>query len=76
MGQVWTRLGLSMYMALKRPAEIKIHISGAIRNGLTRDEMRELILHSFLYCGGPAAFDAYKTMCNELPIIAALIKNR
>lgn len=83
-GTVWTRPGLSlrdrslmtlsMCIALNRPAEIKIHLRGAIRNGVTRDEVRELILHSFLYCGGPAALDAYKAVRDELPIIEALEK--
>ena len=78
-GSVWTRPGLtlrerslatlSMCIALNRPAEIKIHLRGAIRNGVTRAELRELILHSFLYCGGPAALDAYKAVRDELPLI-------
>jgi 4-carboxymuconolactone decarboxylase len=79
-GSVWTRPGLSlrdrslatlsMCIALNRPAEIKIHLRGAIRNGVTQVELRELILHSFLYCGGPAALDAYKAVRDELPLIA------
>ncbi len=47
---------------LNRPNEIKIHLRGAIRNGVTRTQIRELILHSFLYCGGPAALDAYQAV--------------
>jgi len=80
-GKVWTRPGLtlkerslatlSMCIALNRPAEIKIHLRGALRNGVSREELRELILHSFLYCGGPAALDAYKAVRDELPLIAA-----
>ena len=83
-GTVWTRPGLSlrdrslltlsMCIALNRPAEIKIHLRGAIRNGVSREEIRELILHSFLYCGGPAALDAYKAVREELPIIESLEK--
>ncbi len=83
-GSVWTRPGfslrdrslatLSMCIALNRPAELKIHLRGAIRNGVTRTELRELILHSFLYCGGPAALDAYKAVRDELPLIDALEK--
>jgi len=78
-GKVWTRPGLSlkerslatlsMCIALNRPAEIKIHLRGAVRNGVSREELRELILHSFLYCGGPAALDAYKAVRDELPLI-------
>lgn len=83
-GSVWTRPGLSlrerslatlsMCIALNRPAEIKIHLRGAIRNGVTQVELRELILHSFLYCGGPAALDAYKAVRDELPLIAEVEK--
>ena len=83
-GSVWTRPGLSlrdrslatlsMCIALNRPAELKIHLRGAIRNGITRTELRELILHSFLYCGGPAALDAYKAVRDELPVIEELEK--
>jgi 4-carboxymuconolactone decarboxylase len=80
-GSVWTRPGLSlrdrslatlsMCIALNRPAELRIHLRGAIRNGVTRTELRELLLHSFLYCGGPAALDAYKAVREELPLIEA-----
>jgi 4-carboxymuconolactone decarboxylase len=83
-GSVWTRPGLSLHdrslatlsmcIALNRPAELKIHLRGAIRNGITRTELRELILHSFLYCGGPAALDAYKAVRDELPLIEAAEK--
>jgi 4-carboxymuconolactone decarboxylase len=60
-----------MCIALNRPAELRIHLRGAIRNGITRTELRELLLHSFLYCGGPAALDAYKAVREELPLIEA-----
>ena len=83
-GSVWTRPGLSlrdrslatlsMCIALNRPAELRIHLRGAIRNGITRTELRELLLHSFLYCGGPAALDAYKAVREELPLIEAAEK--
>jgi hypothetical protein len=63
-----------MCIALNRPAEIKIHLRGAVRNGVSREELRELILHSFLYCGGPAALDAYKAVRDELPLIEAAEK--
>jgi 4-carboxymuconolactone decarboxylase len=71
-GQIWTRKGLSLRdrslltlafcIALNRPHEIEIHLRGAIRNGVTRTELRELLLHSFVYCGGPAAMDAIRTV--------------
>jgi 4-carboxymuconolactone decarboxylase len=83
-GKVWSRPGLdlptrsiatlAMCIALNRPDELKIHLRGAIRNGVTRTQIRELILHSFLYCGGPAALDAYKAVRSALPEIEAAEK--
>ena len=78
-GTVWTRKGLSLRdrsmltlafcIALNRPHEIVIHLRGAIRNGVTRTELRELLIHSFIYCGGPAAMDAIRTVREALPEI-------
>jgi 4-carboxymuconolactone decarboxylase len=83
-GSVWTRPGftlrerslltLAMCIALNRPNEVRIHLRGAIRNGATREQIRELILHSFLYCGGPAALDAYKVVREAWPEIEATEK--
>jgi 4-carboxymuconolactone decarboxylase len=81
-GTVWTRPGLSLRdrslitlaqcIALNRPNEIRIHARGAIRNGVTKDEISELCLHSFLYCGGPASLDAFHTIKAALVEIEAL----
>ena len=81
-GKVWNRPGLSLRerslvtlaqcIALNRPHEIKVHLRGAVRNGVTRAELQELCLHSFLYCGGPASLDAFRTMKEALPEIEAL----
>lgn len=78
-GMVWPRPGLSLRdrslvtlaqcIALNRPNEIRIHLRGAVRNGITRTELRELCLHSFLYCGGPASLDAFHVMKEALPAI-------
>lgn len=78
-GMVWSRSGLSLRdrslvtlaqcIALNRPNEIKIHLRGAVRNGITKTELRELCLHSFLYCGGPASLDAFHTIKAALPEI-------
>jgi 4-carboxymuconolactone decarboxylase len=62
---------LAMCIALNRPEELKIHLRGAVRNGVTRAEIRELLLHSFLYCGGPAALDAYRVVREALPKLEA-----
>ena len=67
-GEIWTRPGLSknnrslitmaMLIALNRPTEFKMHVKAAINNGVTVDEIKEVIMHSALYCGLPAANDA------------------
>ena len=69
-GEVWTRPGLdlrtrscitvAMLVALNRPEELKIHVRGALRNGVTPDEVKEILLHAAVYCGVPAANDAYR----------------
>ena len=84
-GSVWTRPGLTlkerslitlgMCIALNRPNEIRIHLRGAVRNGVSRTQLRELLLHSFLYCGGPAALDACAVVRTALPEIEALEKS-
>lgn len=81
-GMVWPRPGLSLRdrslvtlaqcIALNRPNEIRIHLRGAVRNGVTKTELRELCLHSFLYCGGPASLDAFHQIKAALPEIEAL----
>ncbi|KZD08174.1 carboxymuconolactone decarboxylase family protein [Oceanibaculum pacificum] len=69
-GEVWGRdtldrrtrsfLNLAMLTALNRPHEIRLHVRGALNNGLTREEIREVILQAAIYCGVPAALDAMK----------------
>jgi 4-carboxymuconolactone decarboxylase len=69
-GAVWGREGLSkktrsiinlaMISALNRPHELKMHVKGALRNGLTREEIREVLLQVGIYCGVPAAVDSFR----------------
>ena len=83
-GSVWTRPGLSLRdrslvtlaqcIALNRPDEIRVHLRGAIRNGISKTEIREMCLHSFLYCGGPASRDAFHIIKDALPSIMKLEK--
>jgi 4-carboxymuconolactone decarboxylase len=54
-------LNLAMLTALNRSAEIKLHVRGAINNGVTVEEIRETLLHATVYCGIPAGLDAFKT---------------
>ena len=70
-GAVWGRegldrktrsmLNLAMISALNRPHELKVHVAGALRNGVTRDEIREVFLQVAIYCGVPAAVDSFRS---------------
>jgi 4-carboxymuconolactone decarboxylase len=69
-GEIWTRpgldrktrsmLNLAMLTALNRPHEIKLHVRGAINNGLTKAEITEIFLQAAVYCGVPAAIDSFR----------------
>jgi 4-carboxymuconolactone decarboxylase len=69
-GDVWNRpgldrrtrslLNLAMITALNRPHELKLHVRGAINNGVTKDEIREVFLQAAIYCGMPAAIDSFR----------------
>ena len=58
-------LNLAMLTALNRSAEIRLHVRGAINNGVTVEEIREVLLHATVYCGIPAGLDAFKA-ANEV----------
>ena len=58
-------LNLAMLTALNRAAEVKLHVRGAINNGVTVDEITEVLLHATIYCGIPAGLDAFKA-ANEV----------
>ncbi len=70
-GDIWTRPGLerktrsmlclAMLTALGRTAELRLHLKGALTNGVTRDEIKEILLQTAIYCGVPASLDAFKT---------------
>jgi 4-carboxymuconolactone decarboxylase len=49
-----------MLSALNRPHELKMHIGGALKNGVTRDQIREVFLQVAIYCGVPAAVDCFR----------------
>lgn len=46
--------------ALNRPAELKLHLRGALRNGVTKEEIQEVFLQTAAYYGMPAALDSFK----------------
>ena len=69
-GYAWSRdgldrktrsmLNLAMLTALSKPAELKLHVKGALANGVSVDEIKEILLHATVYCGIPAGLDAFK----------------
>jgi len=75
-GEAWHRpvldhrtrsmITLSMLIALGREQEIKVHVRGAIANGVTKDEIRELMMHSIIYCGVPLAVGAFRSAVEVL----------
>ncbi len=68
-GEIWARPGLprqtrslltlAMLVALNRNDELRMHLRAALRNGVTRDEIKEALLQSAIYCGVPAANTAF-----------------
>lgn len=69
-GYAWTRpgldhktrsmLNLAMLTALSKPAELRLHVKGALANGVSVEEIKEILLHATVYCGIPAGLDAFK----------------
>ncbi|MBE7369860.1 carboxymuconolactone decarboxylase family protein [Ramlibacter pallidus] len=69
-GNTWQRPGLdlktrsivtvSMLVAAGKTHELKIHVRGALNNGVTPEELQEIFLHASVYCGFPAALDAFR----------------
>jgi 4-carboxymuconolactone decarboxylase len=69
-GALWTRPGLdrrtrsiinlAMLGALGKPHELKLHVKGALKNGVTKDEIKEVLLQVAVYCGVPAGIDAFR----------------
>ena len=53
-------LNLAMITALNRPHELKLHVRGAINNGLAKNDIQEVFLQAAIYCGVPAAIDSFR----------------
>lgn len=80
-GRIWSRPGLSrrdrslinlaMISALNRPHELKIHVKGALTNGVTREEMCEVFLQVAIYCGIPAGIDSVRVAREALAEVDA-----
>ncbi|MGB8182714.1 MAG: carboxymuconolactone decarboxylase family protein [Stellaceae bacterium] len=70
-GEIWARpglprktrsmLNLAMLSALNRPAELRLHLRGALTNDVTVEEIKEIFLQVAIYCGIPAALESFKT---------------
>jgi len=69
-GDIWNRPGLeraerslinlAMISALNRPHELKVHVRGAINNGVTKEQIQEVFLQVAIYCGAPAALESFR----------------
>lgn len=76
-GEVWTRPGLdrrtrccitvAMLVALNREDELRLHMRAALDNGVTVEELKEILLHSAVYCGIPAANHAFRVASELIP---------
>jgi 4-carboxymuconolactone decarboxylase len=79
-GDIWTRPGLprqtrslvnlAMLTALGRSHELGVHVRGAVRNGCTQEQIQEVLLQTAIYCGMPAALDAFRTAGQVLKELA------
>lgn len=77
-GEIWGRETLSKrtrslitiatLTALKAPTELKAHVRGALRNGCTEEEIREVLLQSTVYCGVPAGIEAFRAAKEALDV--------
>lgn len=77
-GSTWQRDGLprdtrslvtiAMIAALKAPTELKGHVRGALNNGCTVEEIQEVLLHSIVYCGAPAAQEAFRAASEAIEL--------
>ncbi|MEO8256220.1 MAG: carboxymuconolactone decarboxylase family protein [Acidobacteriota bacterium] len=65
-------LNLAMLTALNRSPEIKLHVRGALNNGVTVDEIKEALIHATIYCGIPAGLDAFKAANDVLKEMGAI----
>ena len=77
-GRIWSRPGLArrerslvnlgMLTALNRSHELAVHVRGAIRNGCTPEEIQETLLQAAIYCGVPAAMEAFRVAEEAIPL--------
>jgi 4-carboxymuconolactone decarboxylase len=80
-GDLWNRPGLSlqerslinlsMIIALNRSHEFKAHVRGAVNNGVSREQIKEVLMQSAFYCGGPAALEAFRNAAEVFAVMDA-----
>jgi 4-carboxymuconolactone decarboxylase len=68
-------LNLAMLTALGRSAELKLHVRGALTNGVTVDEIKEALIHATVYCGVPGGLEAFRAAHEALLAEGALPKS-
>jgi len=81
-GKIWSRpglprktrsmLNLAMLAALNRPHELRLHVRGAINNGVTVEEIQEIMLQVAIYCGIPASLDGFRNAREVLLELGAI----
>lgn len=81
-GTIWTRPGLdrksrsmivlAMLAAMSKPHELKLHVRGALTNGVTRDEIKEILMQSCVYAGIPAGLEAFRAAAETFREIDAV----
>jgi 4-carboxymuconolactone decarboxylase len=69
-GEIWSRpdldrktrsfINLAMLTALNRPHELRLHVRGALNNGISKDEIREVFMQAAIYCGVPASIGSFR----------------
>lgn len=64
-------LTIAMLVAQGRSQEVQVHVKGAIANGVTKDQIREVLIHAAVYCGVPAAVDGFRNAAQALDEIGA-----
>ena len=69
-------LNLAMLTALGKPAELKLHVKGALTNGVTVEEVKEVLLHASVYCGIPAGLEAFRAADEVLLAEGAITPRR
>jgi 4-carboxymuconolactone decarboxylase len=75
-GEVWNRpeldrktrsmLTLALLTALGKQNQLRVHVKGAIQNGVSKEEIREVLMHCMIYAGVPAAVDSFATTADVL----------